>query len=117
MKLRMIAAAALLLSACATAGVKNDIAAMEDALAAADRLALEYVTLPDCDLPDAPTLCSEDETVVAIDKARRTAYIAVTQAEAAVWDPNLPEDTVGQFVFAAQNALAAFQAAVPVIQE
>lgn len=120
MKLRNLAAAlavALPLAACATGGVKNDIAAMEDALAAADRLAIEYVSLPDCDLPDAPVLCSEDKAVMAISKAHRVAYIAVTRAEAAAWDPSLPEETVAQFVFAASQALAAFQAAVPVIQE
>lgn len=119
MKFRAFAAAVALslsLAACSTAGVKNDVAALETGLAAADRLAIEYVTLPDCDLPDATAVCSKDAIVENIDKARKVALIAVTQAEAAAFDPNMPTDAVNQAVFAAQNALTAFRAAVPVIQ-
>lgn len=115
MALALMLAGCAFLAACATAGVKNDVAALATGLAAAERLALEYVVLPDCDKPDAPAVCSKDSVVESIDKARKTAVIAVKQAQAAAFDPNLPEGAVEQAVFAAENALTAFRAAIPII--
>lgn len=110
-KLLLPLAAVLLLAGCGTSP-KNVVAGLEEGLAAADRLAIEYVSLPACETAPKP-FCSETSAVQNIEVAKNVAKSTVLEAEAAVFDPNMDGDTVNKIVAAAAHALAAFRAAVP----
>lgn len=101
------------LAACGTSP-KNVVAALEEGLAATDRLAVEYVSLPDCDDATAvKPFCSEDQVVLDIEQAKNIAKAAVFEAEAAVLDASQSDGAIEKAVIAATRALAALRNIIP----
>lgn len=73
---------ALLATACASPGVANKVDAAVVALTTAERLALNYTSLPRCGTsPKTPVVCSTPSVVAAIKAADQKAYDAVKAAE------------------------------------
>jgi len=97
------------LTACAGNSLKNDAAALEVGLTAAERIALAYVSQPDCDTPNAPILCSKADVRKNIGIADNAAFAAVMQARNVANDPAATEDAVTAALSTARVALAGLQ--------
>lgn len=78
----VLGTAMLVLGACSG----NSVAQSQVALTLAERLALQYVTLPAC-TPAGPKACSDAAIVAQIKAADTLAYQAVKQAQAGTIDP------------------------------
>lgn len=89
---------------CAQQPPPSKLADVERAMIQADRLALSYVTLPQCIVSGQP-LCSERATVATIKQADAVAYSALFAARQA------PGDDAK--AMAAAAAVGALMAAVP----
>lgn len=70
-------------------------------------IAIAYDSLPACELPTAPVLCSNKSTVLAIKAAKDKASPLVKAAEQAVRDPNFDGNNVQKAIAIAQAAVAA----------
>lgn len=117
MKRIVILAVAGALSACAAGGSgptpKASVLTLESGLTAAERLALNYVSLPRCGA-NAPSICSDPAVVAAIKQRDLAAYTAVTAAQASVdADPTASNSQTQAALASATAGLAAFQAIVP----
>lgn len=96
------ACCALALAACSTTTVQTDSAAAAVALTTAERLALVYMSLPQCGAPGATAVCSDPAVKAKIKAADNTAYAAVKSAEAGMTT-----------TAAAVAAITALQALIP----
>lgn len=85
----------------------NVVATLEASLAAADNIALQYVSLPSCATTSHPKICRDPAITKNIGSAAKAAYTTVKAAEA-----NETSSTVA----AAQNAIAAYQAITNALQ-
>lgn len=104
--------AALALAGCSTIDSilspnPNVVATMEASLAAADNIALQYVSLPSCATASHPKICRDPAITKNIGTAAQAAYTAVKAAEA--------NETAGT-VASAQNAITAYQAITNALQ-
>ncbi len=86
---------------------KNDAAALEVTLTAAEQTAVAYFQLPVC--PAGAPLCQTPEVKTTIKKLDASAYAAVKGAEAAVQNTGLSASMQEKAVADAQAAIAALQ--------
>ncbi len=101
----------LLLSACAGAPQTpaQTVYAATGAYTVALTAAVEYKSLPSCDLPDAPKLCARREIVMQLQQADDRAYAALTSAQVAVRSMSMENSSsVALLVEMAKNAVTAF---------
>lgn len=73
-------------------------------------VAIAYDSLPPCELPSAPVVCSSAGIVHAIKAAKDKASPLVKAAKAAVLDPNFGASNVQTAIVLAQQAVAALTA-------
>lgn len=85
----------------------NVVATLEASLAAADQVALQYVSLPSCATASHPKLCRDPLITKNIGKAAQVAYTAVKAAEA---------NETASTVQAAQNTISAYQSITGALQ-
>ena len=105
--------AAFLLVGCAHNNTQTDVYAAATALAAADTLAIQYVTLPLCGPTHAKPLCSEASVSAQIKQAAQAAHDAVKAAEKTAADPNAPPGAMTAALAAANAAIAALMSLTP----
>lgn len=85
----------------------NVVATLEASLAAADQIALQYVSLPSCATASHPKICRDPAITKNIGKAAQSAYTAIKAAEA---------NETASTVQAAQNAITAYQSITNALQ-
>ena len=109
----------LALTACTTTqtdNAKNQVAAMESALAAAETLAAAYVNLPTC-TGTGTQICSNASIIATVGKSDGIAYAAIVAAQKTVDDVSATAGSINQAVTAASDALTAFQSIVQALPQ
>lgn len=91
------------------ADARNIAIGLKSTYAATEILATEYILLPGCEKPNAPTLCSSEAIVRQMGKIRATARTAINGLEDVAFNATASTPALTAAVSAAQAAYNAFK--------
>lgn len=107
---KLLIGVVLLLAACASSNDKASFLKAEAGYTAVLQLAANYVALPRCESPNAPTACSKQAIVDQIRPAVNSADATVQAAEDLALSDNPPKNSLEMALQAAQAATASLSA-------
>lgn len=93
---------------------RNTIFALKSSYGVTVRAATEYVRLPACEKPGAPTLCSSRAVVVQLAKAQDAAKTTIDSAETMILNAKGSSTVLSAAVDAAKSAHASFKGIVDI---